>query len=123
MPSLVQKILPAFHRGDYDAAVFQAFKEVEVEVRRAAALSNELLGVDLMRKAFHPEGGALTDAGAVPGERQAMSDLFAGSIGTFKNPGSHREVDLDDPQEAAEAILLANHLLKIVERRTSDEQR
>ena len=122
VPALVQKVLPAFHRGDYDAAVFQAFKEVEVQVRRAAELSNELLGVELMRKAFHPDEGALADASAVPAERQAISHLFAGAIGTFKNPGSHREVDVNDPQEAAEAILLANHLLKIVERRTSDAQ-
>lgn len=121
VPALVQKVLPTFRRGDYEAAVFQAFKEVEVQVRRAAGLPNELLGVDLMRKAFHPDGGALTDAGAVGGERQAVSDLFAGAIGTFKNPTSHREVDLNDPQEAAEAILLANHLLRIVERTTSDE--
>jgi hypothetical protein len=44
-----------------------------------------------------------------------MSDLFAGTIGLLKNPSSHRYTDLDDPQVAAEAILLANYPLREVD--------
>ena len=33
---LTQKVWPLFQRGDHDVAVFQAFKEVEVAVRRTA---------------------------------------------------------------------------------------
>jgi hypothetical protein len=67
-----------------------------------------------MRKAFDVNCGALTDTTAVPAERQALSDLFAVAIGAYKNPHSHRNVALDNPDEAAEIILLANHLLRIV---------
>lgn len=105
-----------FGLGDYETASFAAMKTVEVEVRRVAGLPNDLIGVALMRKAFNPQGGILRDPGAEPGEQQATADLFAGAIGTFKNPASHRTVKFEDPVEAAEAVQLADLLLRMVHR-------
>jgi len=72
-PVLADKVWPLFIRGDYDTAVFQAFKEVEIRARTAASLSPESYGTSLMRDAFHPENGVLTDSSLPSAERQATS--------------------------------------------------
>lgn len=116
-PRIAQKVWSAFMRGEYDVAVFQAMKAVEVIVREAGGFTANDLGTDLMRKAFHEDSGPLTDKSVEKSERQARSALFAGAIGSYKNPHSHREVNLNEPDEALEIVLLANHLLRIVDGR------
>jgi uncharacterized protein (TIGR02391 family) len=68
-----------------------------------------------MRQAFAKDRGPLTDESADPGEQEAMMHLFGGAIGVFKNPSSHRTVNYDDPTLAAEAVLLADLLLRLVD--------
>lgn len=121
-PTLAEKVWPLFLRGDHDIAVFQAFKDVEVAVRQAsnakgAGYTDDLVGIGLMRKAFHPDTGPLRDNQRVPAERDAEMHLFSGAIGTIRNRVGHHDVNLP-PQEAARLIVFASHLLEIVERRT-----
>jgi uncharacterized protein (TIGR02391 family) len=113
---LESKVRPIFALGDYETAAFAAMKAVEVRVRDLSAGSDSLVGVKLMRAAFKPEAGPLADAEADGGEQVATMELFAGAIGTIKNPVSHRSVDYEDPTEAAEAVLLADLLMRLLDR-------
>lgn len=118
-PVITQKVWSAFIRGEYDTAVFQSFKEVEVAVRVAGGFTASDIGEKLMWKAFDVNSGPLTDQNLPEEERLALQHLFVGAIGSYKNPQSHRNVSITDPTEAVEMILLASHLLRIVEIRAS----
>jgi hypothetical protein len=80
-------------------------RAVEIAAREASGFEPRDIGTTLMQKAF-AKGGPLRDAAAEPAEADALEDLFAGAIGSYKNPQSHRNVPLEDPEEAIEIVML-----------------
>jgi uncharacterized protein (TIGR02391 family) len=94
-------------------------KEVEVRLRSLSGLGHDLVGVKLAQEAFRP-GGPLHREDTQAGEAVAIMDLFKGAIGLFKNPASHRRVDLTDATEAAEIVLLADLLMRLLTRAETD---
>ena len=119
-PLIAAKVYTAFLRGEYDTAVFQAFREVEVSVRATGEFPGDLVGVNLMRDAFRPikntnPPGPLTDTQLPVAEQEGMMSLFAGAILLYKNPQSHRNVPTA-AADAAEVIGFASQLLRIVDR-------
>jgi uncharacterized protein (TIGR02391 family) len=116
-PSIAKDAWAALQRGDFSTAVRDAFTLVEIAVREAGGYTNDDYGTELMRKAFHEKNGPLTDPALPKAERESFAHLFAGAIGSFKNPHSHRRVIINDMREAQRQVLEASHLLYIVDRR------
>ena len=123
-PLIGNEVYPIFLSGKYDTAIFEAFRQVEMAVREAGLLQDQpYYGTDLMRVAFRPAGdkkgqpispGPLTDTRRPAAEQESMAHLFAGAIGVFRNSTGHRHVG-SAAEEAAEVIVSASMLLRIVE--------
>jgi uncharacterized protein (TIGR02391 family) len=117
-PLIASRVYPAFLRGEYDTAIFQAFREIEVSVRQAGQFPPELVGEKLMHAAFATKSGSvgpLTDTQLPAGEQEAMAHLFAGAFGLYRNSTAHRYVPTR-AEEAAEVLMFASQRLRIVDR-------
>ena len=114
-PLVEKEARPQFMMEKYDLGVFAAMKAVEIRVRALGGFSDADHGVDLMNRAFGA-GGPLRDEEAVKGEQEGMRSLFAGAYAVLRNPGGHREVNYDDPREAAEAVHTASLLMRLLDR-------
>jgi uncharacterized protein (TIGR02391 family) len=109
-----------FNTGHHQAAVFEAFRILEVAIREAAGYGQNEHGETMINNAFNEKtGGPLVDFTAPESEQRALRFLMVGSNGLFRNPRGHRDVELDDPKEAAELLIVASHLLRMVESRAA----
>ena len=113
-PLIVKKSFSLLHQGQFESAVLQAYKTIEMRIREKIGTEPEEYGVKLIRKAFNPENGPLTDYELPKAEREAFCNYIAGAFGFYKNPCSHRDVELDFIS-AFERIVVASDLLKVVE--------
>ncbi len=114
-PELLSVCVDSFNKGDYEIAIFKAFRFVEERVRETAHLDAKDIGIELMNRAFSPTTGKLIiTTCAVPAEQEGVQSLFRGAISEFKNPSSHRTVNYDDRHIAIQTITFAELLIGIL---------
>lgn len=101
-----------FADGHYGASITEAFKSIEVRVRRVAGI--EKSGAPLMGDAFKQDGSALDvathDGRSGQDERDGFHALFRGSMLGIRNQGAHELFKETDPQEALEYLGFASLL-------------
>jgi uncharacterized protein (TIGR02391 family) len=113
-PLIVKKSFSLLNEGQFESAVLQAFKTIETRIRKKINATPDEYGIKLIRKAFNPESGPLADYELPKAEREAFCNYIAGAFGFYKNPCSHRDVELDFIS-AFDRIVVASDLLKAVE--------
>ncbi|MDT0568625.1 TIGR02391 family protein [Streptomyces sp. DSM 3412] len=114
-PLIEAKARRQFLLGEYENAIFVSMKAIEVRVRQLAGFGDEVIGSDLMIKAFKP-GGPLADPATPSGEVDGTMMLFRGAYAVLRNPSGHREVSFDDVTEAAEAVMTASLLMRMLDK-------
>jgi len=113
---LRNKVHDDYVNVDYESAVFKAFKLLEERVRAKTKQPPNVIGAELMSKAFSPTAGIIEHPDAkTPGEVEAIHHLMRGGIMLFKNPSSHRTVKYEEPEKVAHVLAFANLLLDIVD--------
>lgn len=106
--------------GAFEQAALLALRAIEARVRALTdAPRNKrgdlLSGTALMQHAFG-DGGPLVDPDAEPGERVGTMSLFVGAFGAVRNRLVHTEVEWSDSVEAAEYVLFADLLMRLLDR-------
>lgn len=119
-PALRDKLRTLVVVGAFEQATLIALRAVEARVRLLAGdprkeNGSRLVGVALMQAAFKASG-PLADPDAEPAEQQGTMNLFAGAFGAVRNAVAHTEDEWVDPTEAAEMVLLADLLMRQLDR-------
>lgn len=116
-PALAGKLRDLISVGAFESAALNALRAVEARVRKLAGdprstKGSKLTGVPLMKTAFGV-GGPLADSATDPGEQVGVMDLYSGAFGAIRNVLAHTdEVEWTDSVEAAEYVLLADLLMR-----------
>ena len=113
-PEILTAAGPLFMDRHYASAIFEAFKTVEVRVRKQSGL--DASGRGLMALVFD-EKRPLISVTNIPGrsgqdEQEGFKLIFMGAMQGIRNPKGHEPIELANPQEALEYLALASLLMR-----------
>lgn len=116
---LKQRCLPILGAGSadpklWDSAVRTAGVILEERLRDVGGISgSNHVGRVLVNDVFG-QNGTLASNFTISSERDGYRELYAGIVGTFRNPYAHRLVD-PNPEDGGAFIVFVNLLLKMLE--------
>lgn len=113
-PDIHAKCWRSYIDEDYDAAILNATKALEVAVRKKSKLPDHVVGADLMAQAFNPNKPIL-EYKTIKAEQEGMMSLLRGIIQVYKNPQSHRFVGMQNKSECLGILLLCSNLLHTID--------
>jgi uncharacterized protein (TIGR02391 family) len=113
-PKIVDKCKILFETGHYDQAIFTAMKVVEEEIRSVARRDPTDIGASLVAKAMGKDDPPIRFSD-VKAEQESAYFLYRGALGSFKNPLSHRSLEISDPVKTFECLALASLLIRMLE--------
>ncbi len=108
-----------FAAGFYSIAVEKAYVYIDNTVSKRSGLS-ENYGADLMRQVFSPKNATLRlnnlQTISDKNEQTGYMNIFAGAMQGIRNPRTHASEFENQPTEALELLIMANHLMRILKR-------
>ena len=116
-PDIHAKCWRSYVDADYDTAILNATKTIEVAVRKKTKLPNHMVGADLMAQAFRGDKPLLLYS-EVKAEQEGMMSLLRGLIQVYKNPQSHRFVGVQNKSECLGILLMCSNLLHVIDNTT-----
>lgn len=113
-PEILAASSDLFTDEHYASAILEAFKALEIRVRRQSGLESS--GQDLMAKAFD-EKAPLINVAVEAGqsgvdEQRGCKFIFMGAIVGIRNPKAHEAIQQGDPQRALEYLAMASILMR-----------
>ncbi|WP_028470050.1 TIGR02391 family protein [Neptunomonas japonica] len=113
-PIIMDKCFSLLSAGEFESAVIQAFKAIETTTRNKIGAPVDMFGERLLKKAFNPDEGALTNYKLPKSERFAFLNYITGAFSFYRNSSAHRDIELDFVS-AFDRIAVASDLLKAIE--------
>jgi hypothetical protein len=113
-PRIYHSAWRPFELGHFGQAINAAVKEIEDAIKEVFAGNIQASGAELVKAAFDPETGLLSDKEATVAENQGVIDLLSGFMNRYHDMPPNSVLDI---YTTARVISLASYLMYIMDSR------